>query len=234
MRPHLGLRAAVAGVRVAATFPEQERGRAVSKALHTIQTEHKNYARVLACLARLLDGLGAQSQPGHRDLLFAILDYIEAFPATFHHPKEDQFLFTAVRRRRPETAALIDRLADEHAQSLDLLADFRNACDAYRADPATLANVREAGRRYHGFEQAHMQREETEVLPLASEFLTEADWDEIDAAFARNDDPLFGNPRAAQFDHLFRWILEAAWDMAPNGAEPPADMDNPAKGLQRA
>ena len=199
----------------------------MSKALHTIKTEHKNYARVLACLAQLLDGLGAHSEPEHRELLFVILDYIEAFPATFHHPKEDQYLFAAVRRHRPETAPLIDRLHDEHAQSLDLLGDFRPACDAYRADPATLANVREAGRRYHGFEQAHMQREEAEISPLAAEILTEADWRQIDAAFARNDDPPFGNPCAAQFDRLFRWILEAAWDMAPSGKEPPAHVENP-------
>ncbi|MEE9209649.1 MAG: hemerythrin domain-containing protein [Kiloniellales bacterium] len=203
----------------------------MSKALHTIKTEHKNYARVLACLARVLDGLGARSEPEHRELLFMILDYIEAFPATFHHPKEDQYLFVALRRRRPETAPLIDRVADEHAQSLDLLADFRAACDAYRGDPATLANVREAGRRYHGFEQAHMLREEAEVLPLASEALTEADWCEIDAAFARNDDPLFGSLRAAQFDRLFRWILEAAWDIATSGADPPTHVENPVERI---
>lgn len=84
---------------------------------------------------------------------------------------------------------------------------MRAALEAWRGEPAELKRLREAGRRYLVFEEDHMQREEREVLPLALDALTAADWRAIDNAFAANDDPLFGGARSQQFDSLFRLIL---------------------------
>jgi hemerythrin-like domain-containing protein len=195
----------------------------MTRALQTIRIEHFNYASVLRCLRRLLDGAPAQAGADYRDLLFLVLDYVEAFPATFHHPKEDTYLFAALRRRRPGAAPLLDRLEDEHARALDLLAELRTALEAWRGEPAEFKRLREAGRRYLAFEEDHMLREEREVLPLALEALTGADWRAIDDAFAENDDPLFGGARSQQFDLLFRLILTGtAETMGAAEAPPPA------------
>ena len=55
-----------------------------------------------------------------------------------------------------------------------------------------------------------MRRAETEVLPLAQQLLTPADWEDIDAAFIGHTDPLFGDDAADQFGELFRRIVELA------------------------
>ncbi len=188
-------------------------------AVRMIRNEHRDYLQVLECLGRLLDRLEERGDEKRR-LLFLILDYVEAFPATFHHPKEEDDLFAALGRRRPDCGPLLERLHDEHAQALDLLADLRTACLAWRKDAASVSELRQAARRYWSFEEAHMRREEREILPLALEALEAADWRAIDAAFARDDDPLFGTPRAEQFERLLGSILRMASEIL--GARPEA------------
>ncbi len=186
-------------------------------AVRMIRNEHRDYLQVLECLCRLVDRLEERGDEKRR-LLFLILDYVEAFPATFHHPKEEDHLFTALGRRRPDCKPLLERLHDEHAQALDLLADLRTACLAWRKDAASVSELRQAARRYLSFEEAHMRREERQILPLALEALEAADWRAIDAAFARDDDPLFGTPRAEQFERLLGSILRMASEIL--GARP--------------
>jgi branched-chain amino acid transport system ATP-binding protein len=55
-----------------------------------------------------------------------------------------------------------------------------------------------------------MRREEREVIPLAKEHLTAADWEAIDAAFAGHTDPLLGTDQGAGFEALFRKIVNLA------------------------
>ena len=78
-------------------------------AVRMIRNEHRDYLQVLECLCRLLDRLEERGDEKRR-LLFLILDYVEAFPATFHHPKEEDYLFAPLGRRRPDCGPLLERL----------------------------------------------------------------------------------------------------------------------------
>ncbi|MDO9237316.1 MAG: hemerythrin domain-containing protein, partial [Aquabacterium sp.] len=56
-----------------------------------------------------------------------------------------------------------------------------------------------------------MRLEETVILPVAQRVLNDADWEELDAAFARNCDPLTGKyPRDPAYDRLFTRIVMRA------------------------
>lgn len=66
-------------------------------------------------------------------------------------------------------------------------------------------------KRYLAFYLEHMQLEETVILPAAQKVLSEADWKELDAAFATNCDPLTGKyPRDPAYDRLFTRIVMRA------------------------
>ena len=54
-----------------------------------IRSEHFELSLVLACLSQLAQD--ASREPDF-DVLYLILDYIEGFPETFHHPKEEAHL----------------------------------------------------------------------------------------------------------------------------------------------
>jgi len=63
---------------------------------------------------------------------------------------------------------------------------------------------------YVAFARNHMRSEETEVIPLAQQHLTPADWAEIDAAFLDHTDPLLGTSARDDFLELFRRIVNRA------------------------
>jgi branched-chain amino acid transport system ATP-binding protein len=60
-----------------------------------------------------------------------------------------------------------------------------------------------------------MVTEEREVLPLAEEKLTPADWEALDNLFTAHDDPLFGDKPTREFSDLASRIVNQA--PAPHG-----------------
>ena len=68
---------------------------------------------------------------------------------------------------------------------------------------------RELVLRYCQFERDHAQLEEAEVLPRAREVLEESDWQEIDAAFGKNQDPMFGDEWDTEFSALFNKLVNS-------------------------
>ena len=73
-----------------------------------IRDEH----RVLTAVLRSLQHLAREGARGDAELdheLFTVmLDYIDTFPNRFHHPKEDEHLFKALRRRTTAAATVLD------------------------------------------------------------------------------------------------------------------------------
>lgn len=175
-----------------------------------IRSEHFEINLVLTCLENLVEALQRGAWKPDFELLFLILDYIESFPITFHHPKEEDYLFKAIRCRSPETGPVLDQLCDEHALGLDLIGDLGTSLESYIGSPAARVCFYDAVKSYVSHERAHMQREEREILPLALQVLSRDDWREIDAVFEQNDHPLFGPRRQEIFDSLFSLILRLA------------------------
>ncbi len=141
------------------------------------------------------------------DLLFSILDFAVSFPATFHLPKEEDYLFKAVRLGSPDSGPILDELLNDHAEGLDLISELRDSLETYDGRPAAGGWFHDAAKNYSRHEREHMRREERTVLPLALQVLSKEDWVEIDAAFGQNEHPLFRAGRRENFDKLFALIL---------------------------
>ena len=65
--------------------------------------------------------------------------------------------------------------------------------------------------------------EELEVLPLCEQHFTDADWEETDAAFGGNGDPLLGIDQQTAFAELFHRIVRLAPPPIGVGSPTPAD-----------
>lgn len=163
------------------------------RAVAVIQAEHRALGTVVAALQRLLSDVRLSvTQPDCR-LLATMLYYIESFPERLHHPKEDQYLFKALRARTREGSAVIDELQGEHIRSAQMMAYLAQTLVRYQGGaPDGLDAFSSAVDAYAGLLSDHMRKEETVVLPLADAHLKESDWAAIADAFAQNRDPLFG------------------------------------------
>ncbi|MCP5267000.1 MAG: hemerythrin domain-containing protein [Burkholderiaceae bacterium] len=180
------------------------------KTLQVVRREHQT----LAAMLHALQTIARDTAPGDAanfDAMRAILFYVDEFPERLHHAKESALLFPPLRRRCPSIGAVLDRLDAEHADGGRAVRDLEHALTAFEqlgeARRGTFLAMLE---RYVSFYRDHMQIEEREVLPLAERELTQADWAEIDAAFEANRDPLSGYTPEAEYEPLFRKIVQIA------------------------
>ena len=181
------------------------------QAIRIIEDEHRALAAVLHGMLYLVREIRDHGKAPDFELLSAMVYYIDAVPERLHHPKEDQYLFAALRRRYPAAVPLLDALHDEHRVGGDKVRTLEQALTRYRGGGAgEFAAFAVAVEALADFEWNHMRREEKEVLPLALQHLTAADWKEIDAAFAGHTDPLLGAAIGDEYRLLFRKIVSLA------------------------
>jgi branched-chain amino acid transport system ATP-binding protein len=183
----------------------------MSRTLAIVQREHRALAAVLYTFDHVLADIRAGKITADFALFDAVLSYVQDFPDRFHHPKEDEVLFPLILKRVPEVKAMIEELQAQHHEGVRLTAGLKWKLDAWKADPAKgFAAFDATAQNFIEWQRKHMAKEERTVLPAAREKLTAADWAEADAAFADNDDPIFGsNPKKA-FDQLLSKIASLA------------------------
>jgi hemerythrin-like domain-containing protein len=137
--------------------------------------------------------------------------YLDTFSERMHHPKEDRFLFKALRSRGADAAAVVADLEKEHAAGGEALKRLEQSLVRYEEGgdkefPAFAEAVTKFVREYRD----HMQKEENFVFPLAQRLLSAEDWQAIDRAFEENRDPLAAQRDSRDFEKLFDRIVNLA------------------------
>lgn len=181
------------------------------EALTIIRSEHRSLAAVLHALKFICDEIKAGRMKPDFKLLWAMLHYIDQFPERLHHPKEDRYLFVALRKRSNQATAALEQLEREHKDSPALVNRLIGALLSYKNDPAAgIAAFSGEVERFNAFHWRHMRTEEDEIMPLAEKALHDEDWRAIDQAFQDNSDPLIGVESQKEFDKLFSRIVNLA------------------------
>jgi len=187
------------------------------KTIDIIHDEHRALAAVLQALRYVVGEIRSGKLAADFRLLKAMVDYITQVPEKVHHPKEDNYLFPALRRKSARAADLIDVLEQQHAEGYRMTGELLQALLHYRqVGAAGFAGFDALVQRYLDFNWLHLKQEEAELLPLAREVLDELDWAEIDAAFAANFNPYTG--AEGEFKELFGTIVNLT--PAPYGLGP--------------
>jgi hemerythrin-like domain-containing protein len=177
------------------------------QSLNIIKSEHRNLAVVLHCLDKLVEQIDQHHKKPDFRTFHAIMHYIDAFLDTYHHPKENEHLFPALRRRSPDSQALLGELEKDHVEGERLATQMLKALSVYEfmGEPA-FDTFRNSVKHYIQFEREHAMREEREVFPRAKDALLDSDWKQIDAKFAENNDPIFGVTPRKEFSALLELI----------------------------
>jgi hemerythrin-like domain-containing protein len=180
------------------------------KAITILKSEHRSISAVLTALKELARMAQDATVRPRFQVLRSIVRYIDEYPEQLHHPKEDKYLFARLVARAPETRLLVEELQAEHDEGARLIRDLERALLFFEEGwPAGAREFQKAVDAYAEFHWKHMRKEERELLPLAERHLTAADWKEIDAAFAANEDPIAGM-QERDFEKLFTRIVNLA------------------------
>lgn len=181
------------------------------KTLNIIRDEHRSIAAILHGMEYLVQGIRARRKKVDPRVFNAMLYYLDTFSERMHHPKEDTYLFKAMRERSAEAGTHIADLEEDHARGEDALRRLAQCLIRYeeggeREFPAFEREVENFVRNYRD----HMRKEEDVVFPLAERLLSASDWQAIDRAFEENRDPLAGERDTRDFEKLFDRIVTLA------------------------
>lgn len=178
--------------------------------IQDLRIEHRNMVRVLVLLEREVSNLEQEDATDY-DLLLQILDYNSCYPELFHHPKED-ILFRKMLERDPRVEAVIAPLLKEHKELEQLTRAFHNLLKGISVgDVVSREHVEKMAQRYIALNRKHMDTEEATVFPLAERTLADGDWEQIDEALPRADDPLFGYTVQEPYRELYERIVDLSF-----------------------
>ena len=182
------------------------------ESLRIIHDEHDALSAMLRSIGMMVDRGPGNDPTNFFDVLRAMLFYIDEFPERLHHTKESELLFPPVARLAPETREAIEKLEKDHQHGESAVRELQHLLLAWELiGDARRSAFDAAAKRYLAFYLEHMRLEETVILPMAQKVLSDADWAELDAAFATNCDPLTGKyPRDPAYDRLFTRIVMQA------------------------
>jgi hemerythrin-like domain-containing protein len=178
------------------------------KALEIIRGEHAALSAMLRSILLLLAQHRRAGTLPDFAALRAMLFYVDEFPEKRHHRKETELLFPKLRARTPQHRDLLDHLDLDHARGESRIRELEHALLAFEMmGESRRREFEETAARYVDFYLGHMALEEREILPLAEQSLTAADWKDLDDAFLANRDPLTGAQPEAEYAALFTRIV---------------------------
>lgn len=207
----------------------------MTQAISIINSEHIRIRHILMMVTELRKKLEHSNATPDATLFNSIFDYIDSYER-MHYPKEEQYLFKALRARNPGSHAILDELEGEHSKEPPMIARLRGllqdamqgSADARQAFLETLAELVR-------WQEAHMEKEETAVIPMALKSLGDEDWQTVNEGYLHYDHllhPLVGETVRAEFDELHsRVIYYAPEPLGLGFKRPPTTTETQALGL---
>ena len=174
--------------------------------LDELAADHTNMSRLLDLLEEQLAVFDRGDTPDYA-LIAAIVEYAQAYPDRYHHPKEDAIV-EVMRQNAPQAAEDLDSLAGEHEQLNELTRRFAEVTERVLQDQELPRDLlHRTAREFIDAYRRHIDWEDSTVFPAARQALSEADWQAVEARLSRAADPLFGSTEEERFKALRRELL---------------------------
>jgi hemerythrin-like domain-containing protein len=152
------------------------------KAYQLILDDHAALGTVLHALRAAVDPPGRKPE---FDELRAMLFYLDEMPARMHHAGESELLFPRIRERCPALQPVLDRLEADHERGEASVRELGHALTAWQLVGDTRReSFQLLLQAYASAYLGHMEVEENYVLPVAVDYLSPADWRELEAALS--------------------------------------------------
>ena len=156
--------------------------------------------------ARIASGIEVPAES-----LSRLVDFISAFADGFHHRKEEELLFPALRRQGiGEDGGPLEVMHHQHEVERGLIMALRQAVEAMgNGSETAIRHFVEDARRYTDLLTAHIELEDSVLFRLADEVLEEEDKKSLGEAFRQAAFEL--GPNAIERYEKTASDLERAW-----------------------
>ncbi|WP_262057295.1 hemerythrin domain-containing protein [Streptomyces sp. STR69] len=147
--------------------------------VHDMVVVHRTFRQSCAELPDLVRGL----RPGDTARAALVVDAVRfmLMGLEAHHVSEDEYLWPLLTARTGVRAEAVARMEEQHHRLEELVTDVRGALDGLAADPRPSLAERVADQltALGSVLTTHMDEEENTILPLAAEYLSVAEWEEL-------------------------------------------------------
>lgn len=177
--------------------------------MNRLALDHKRLSQLLNLLEHLLDRFHEGQEPDY-ELMSEMLEYMESYQDTIHHPTEE-LIFRRAMDRGVQRRDVFDVLHHQHERLPQVNRRFRQSLEAIVHEAVLPREEVEAqGRDLISILREHMALEDGEAFPIARERLDESDWEAVEALAPSADDPVFGTPDPQRFRALFKQLSAQA------------------------
>ncbi|MBS1791757.1 MAG: hemerythrin domain-containing protein [Acidobacteria bacterium] len=155
---------------------------------HLLRHEH----RVIEQALRALDGMCLRLKAGDDSpagALLQALEFIRNYADRYHHFREEEYLFPALKQCGLEEGGALAFLCAEHVRERELLAELENALQTYRGgNSIAVEHFLEIADRFRQHLIEHMQQEDNLLFRLAEDMLDEEAKGELMQRLASGND----------------------------------------------
>lgn len=171
--------------------------------------EHMYFNRLLRLLQHEVEGFSTAEVPNY-PLMLDIISYLRDYADQYHHPREDE-VFRRLALHRPDQRGPVARLQQEHRVIANAGTTLMRLLEEVQSDAVvSRAQVEVAAATYLVYYGNHIANEEEQILQLAGQTLSEADWKAAKDAAPAGHDPLLGAHPEERFRELRRRIAVEA------------------------
>jgi iron-sulfur cluster repair protein YtfE (RIC family) len=147
--------------------------------VHDMVVVHRSFRQWCAELPDLVRGL----RDGETARAALVVDAVRftLIGLETHHASEDEFLWPRLAARAEGKAGLIAHMEEQHYRLDELITQLTGALDELAADPRQPLREQVAAQLTElcSVMTVHLDEEENTILPLAAEYMTVPEWEEL-------------------------------------------------------
>ena len=189
----------------------------MSKLIDRIVKDHEHLTRLLVCLDKEVSGYkeGATRRP-RLSMIIDALDYLHNYPDSFHHPLESRL----IARLRPRISDCkirkrLDEIEAQHQEINSLTNMLIEKFESIQNDQIIPVDILLTDyQRYADLQKQHLRIENTWLIPMMKELLTEDDMAVANDILDDHPDPLFGAYLWNTYEDLHRFIMNVEQEQA--------------------
>lgn len=187
-------------------------GRLRSQVIQSLCDEHRNIERVLLLIRFQTECLQGTHDLQGFELLTNALGYLHNYPGVTHHPCEE-IILDRLPAVYPQAARVCEQVKQQHKlfanQESTMLRLIR---ETQAGDAQACEQLKEIGISYCKEQAKHITSEEAELFPLAGEYLSDQDWQDISARSKSVIDPVFGQGVLQHYQSLYDYLMTTKAD----------------------
>lgn len=179
--------------------------------LEQLNQDHTNIRRLLSILDRKVTKLRGGEHPNF-GLLAEAVDYLINYADEYHHPWE-QDVFLHFASRDEELDKVMAQCSAQHAELRGSGCELSKSLDCILHDAVIpMDKFTDSLEQYVQLQSQHLELEDSKLAPRLLSVATTVDWQTLERALSRPDDPLFGETQSEQYSMLYQQLLLGSGD----------------------